>query len=218
MSSKKSAVKNRKALTTIGWMGIILIVLIIIFFAYKTAQAFSKSGIPCQGNFGLNKVYCVENRENCNGKVIDNLKCSDDKPFCCESSDTIGGDESGTTKSSGGGETEVSLSGKAEFYCKCRLEDDVLVPADTFTKFDAGKAYNAKKGTTYVVQARGTGNVEYCKITAGKSSSGKNCNGTAGPSADVTSDTAEGVNIALEGRDKNGGTLINSASLVFSFK
>lgn len=216
MSSVNKIIKGKagvEALTAIITVVLVLIV-VFVFIYLNVNKAGAASKFACKVGLGVAEGYCISDKEKCDG-ITNPLGsgCPKEKPICCVGKapkDTSGGDA-------------AKPSGTVEFHCKCKLEDEYLVPTtdDVFNKIEfpdtkaGGIDFKVKKDTQLEMQIRGTDAVKYCSIKTNlkvPQSAKGDCDAQKPISLDVKFDQTGDFDITLDGYDKQGGNLIASAT------
>src|SRR3989344_2513140 len=127
-------------------ISIIMVAIILIIVAWLLIHynvvAFAKSKIVCS-SLGVADGFCIEKKEDCVGVINPLAKCDEKLPFCC-----LGElkSKAGETPATGGQAplTPVNTTepetpqtkGVMEFYCKCKIDKDLMVITNTFSKLE----------------------------------------------------------------------------------
>lgn len=208
-------------------IGGVLILALIFIIIYVSAPSIAKAAkTTCFSIGDIAKGSCIEKEEDCLGTTNKYAKCPEKTPFCC-----LGEVKSkaGETPATGGQAplTPVSttkpetpqVKGVMEFYCKCKIDKDLMIITDTFSKLEIKDIkkdnvdFKATAGIKYELQARGTEEIKYCRISiAGQNKQvGGDCSKDKGPSLSFTFPKTGDFDINLNGYDKQGGAQIASA-------
>lgn len=240
MSSFRIARNKRSASLPLTLLVVAMIVLAtgIIWLLVTTPTIKKASKFECTG-LGYTG-QCVETGK-CTGSVFSVATCPKDKPQCCVTSKPpVIGDEGIDTskKTEGGAETKAGeneaakIKGSMKFYCKCNAENGYLVGPGWISSFvglasfkdvgisDAKKGnvdFKAKKDIGVDIQARGTDDIKYCKISLSNVGSSEGaCDKDKGPTLKIKLTNPGDYDIVLEGYDKQSGT--NPVSVVVDIK
>lgn len=214
MSSSDLRGLNKKAQHTALKVVVVAILILILVgvLIYLNVGTGMKAGVGCVAP-GVGKGKCVAEQGECIGIINPIAKgCKPPNPHCC-----IGEVAEGEGVEGPGGEPvtgeESGLKGSVEFYCKCKIEDGYLVADESFQKMSA-QSFKAKTGVEYVMQARGTEDIKYCKMNVqdqGKAAGGT-CDSGSGPSLRFTFSQGD-FKINLYGYDKKDGTKVSSSAV-----
>jgi len=223
-------------LVSVALLGMIFIIWIITRSDVNKAAGI----VPCFSP--TEEAHCLGTVDDCTksgGNLFKVGTCpTKDNPVCCIGGSgkpssspavaTTSPDQAAPTTATTPSEAP-QLKGTMQFFCKCKIENGYLVGPNwlssivsfalSFNKMDMADIkkgntdFKSKKDAEYEIQARGTDDVKYCRISVvGQNYDAEGaCSKDNGPSVKVKFAKEGDYDVNLFGYDKKGGTRAASA-------